>query len=75
MFFPQRIVITGGTAEAGEALLTSLRGRFHELIGEYMQELNYLETGERRPVEILKGELGPEAAMIGCAYQLRMRDQ
>ena len=75
VYFPQRIIITGGTSEAGEALLEATRGRFASLIGEYMQELTYLESGERHRVEIVKGELGPEAAMIGCAYQLRMHDQ
>jgi glucokinase len=66
VFFPQRILITGGTAEAGEPFFAALRSRYATLIGDYMAELAALETGARRPVEIVKGALGPEAAVIGA---------
>jgi glucokinase len=66
VFFPQRILITGGTAEAGEPLFAAARERYADLIGAYMADLYALEGGERRPVEIVKGALGPEAAVIGA---------
>ncbi len=65
IFFPQRIVITGGTSEAGDVLFTAIRNRYATLIGDYMANLALLETGIRRPVEIVKGALGPEAAILG----------
>jgi glucokinase len=70
IFFPQRILVTGGTAEAGEPLFAAIRARFTALIGSYMANLASLETGVASPVEICKGALGPEAAIIGttCAF-------
>ena len=68
IFFPQRILITGGTAEAGDPLFTAIRERYQALIGGYMAELAHLEKGVRLPVEILKGSLGSEAAIIGAAW-------
>jgi glucokinase len=68
IYFPQRILVTGGTAEAGETLFTAIRERCQVLIGHYMVEINGLETGTRQPVEILKGLLGPEAAILGAAW-------
>lgn len=65
VFFPQRIVITGGTAEAGEGFFHAIRSRYDELIGAYMAFLGGLTTGTPRPVEIVKGRLGPGAAILG----------
>ena len=67
VFFPQRILVTGGTAEAGEALFEPMRRRYQELIGAYLTEIARLETGTARPVEIVKGALGPDAAALGAA--------
>ena len=65
IFFPQRILVTGGTAEAGEPLMKAVRGSYQSLIGSYMAELTRLESGVLRSVEILKGSLGPDAAIVG----------
>jgi glucokinase len=67
VFFPQRILVTGGTAEAGDALFIPMRRRFRELIGDYLTEIARLETGSATPVEIIKGALGPDAAALGAA--------
>ena len=69
IFFPQRILVTGGMAEAGEPLLGAIRKRYATLIGDYMAGLNGMESGEIRPVEICKGALGPEAAVLGSTAQ------
>jgi glucokinase len=72
IFFPQRILVTGGTAEAGEPLFSAIQARYTALIGSYMANLAALETGTASPVEICKGALGPDAAIIGttCAFFL-----
>ncbi len=70
VFFPQRIVITGGTAEAGEGFFQSIRYRHAALIGPYMTSLSELETGAPHPIEIVKGELGPEAAVLGAVVEI-----
>jgi hypothetical protein len=67
IFFPQRILVTGGTAEAGKPFFMALDNCYQALIGEYMQTLASLENDQPRPVEIVKGELGPEAAILGAA--------
>jgi glucokinase len=69
VFFPQRILLTGGTAEAGEPLLGAVRERYAAMIGDYMAYLAQLETGRAVPVEICKGSLGPEAAVIGAVLE------
>lgn len=70
IFFPQRIVITGGTSEAGDALFTAIRTRYASLIGDYMANLAHFETDASRPVEIIKGALGPEAAILGSVIEM-----
>ena len=71
VFFPHRIVITGGTAQAGESLFSAMRDRFQTLIGAYFAELIYLETGVKgQGIEIVKGMLGPDAATIGAVLNL-----
>jgi glucokinase len=67
VYFPQRILITGGTAEAGDPLFAAARRRYAALIGAFMADLAQLETGEPRAVDIRKAALGPEAAVIGAA--------
>jgi len=67
VYFPQRILITGGTAEAGEPLFAAARRRYAELIGDFMTTLSQLESGVAQPVEIRKAALGPEGAVIGAA--------
>jgi glucokinase len=66
VFFPQRILITGGSAEAGEPLFAAARRRYASLIGEFMSSLAVLEVGSALEVEIRKAALGPEAAVIGA---------
>ena len=66
VFFPQTILVTGGTAQAGEPLFDAIRARYAELIGDYMVNLASLETGAARSVDIRPGALGPDAAILGA---------
>jgi glucokinase len=68
IFFPRKIVITGGTAEAGEPLFQAIKSKYEALIGKYMKGLSALETGQASQVEIVKGELGSEASILGAVY-------
>jgi glucokinase len=71
VFFPERIIITGGTAQAGESLFSAVRERYQALIGAYFSKLIYLETGlAGQCVEIVKGMLGPDAATIGAVLNI-----
>lgn len=71
IFFPERIIITGGTAQAGNSLFSAMRERYQTLIGAYFSKLIYLETGlADQSVEIVKGVLGPDAATIGAVLNI-----
>jgi glucokinase len=71
VFFPERIIITGGTAQAGDSLFSAMRERYQSLIGNYFSKLIYLETGlSDQKVEIVKGLLGPDAATIGAVLNI-----
>jgi glucokinase len=71
VFFPERIIITGGTAQAGDSLFSAMRQRYQTLIGSYFSRLIYLETGlADKNVEIVKGLLGPDAATIGAVLNM-----
>ena len=71
IFFPERIIITGGTAQAGDSLFSAMRQRYQTLIGAYFSRLIYLETGlADQRVEIVKGLLGPDAATIGAVLNI-----
>jgi glucokinase len=69
VFFPQKIIVTGGTAEAGEPFLRAIRDRYRSMIGEYMLHLSSLDGSSPTPVEIVKGELGPEASILGSVFE------
>jgi glucokinase len=71
VFFPERIIITGGTAQAGDSLFSAVRQRYQILIGAYFSRLIFLETGlSDQKVEIVKGLLGPDAATIGAVLNM-----
>ena len=55
IFLPDRIVLCGGVAEAGDTLLEPCRVRFAELAGPY-----YL-------CQVVRGELGGLAGVVGAA--------
>jgi glucokinase len=57
IFFPDRIAIGGGVAEAGEVLLAPARESFRAIAGRLAQDR----------VEIVAGELGAKATVIGAA--------
>ncbi|MCL5274930.1 MAG: ROK family protein [Chloroflexi bacterium] len=69
VFFPQRILITGGPAQAGEPLFDAIRARYTALIGDYMANLALHETGLAHPVDIRQGTLGPDAAILGAVIR------
>lgn len=58
---PERVVVGGGVAEAGDALFDPLN--------EYLDEFEWRPS--RRRVEIVKAELGEFAGAFGAAYHAR----
>lgn len=67
IFFPSRIALSGGIAEAGQALLDSCATQFNSLIADFFEIVAAASGGYCTQVEIRKGLLGGDAAMIGAA--------
>jgi glucokinase len=67
LFFPSRIALSGGVAEAGPALLGPCVAEFDSLVADYFETVAEASEGYCTSVEIQKGLLGGEAAMIGAA--------
>lgn len=70
IFFPYRIALTGGTVEAGPVLIDACRNQFIEMVGEYFNLMTDASRGYYKKIEICKGVLGAEAAMIGAASRV-----
>jgi glucokinase len=65
IFLPERISLSGGTANAGEILLDAVRERFEYLNGDYHRAYSSQSAGYYRGVDIVLGELKEESGLIG----------
>ena len=70
IFLPERIALTGGTTVAGPVLLDACRVRFEELMGDYNRTMAHLTGAYHQGVEIVLGETGPEAGVLGAVVEL-----
>jgi glucokinase len=74
IYLPDRIALTGGTAEAGPLLLEAVRKRFEELVGDYHHTFARLGGDFYSGVEIVLGENRGETGVIGAAVELLRRN-
>jgi glucokinase len=70
IFLPDRIALTGGTATAGNTLLTATKERFEELVGDYHRTFSKLSDGYYSGSEIVLGKLKGETGVIGAVVEL-----
>ncbi len=70
IFFPDRIVLTGGTSEAGSALLEPCRKRFLEIIGSFIDSLKKAAPSIHSDVEIVLSELRGNTGVLGATVEL-----
>ncbi|MCC7206623.1 MAG: ROK family protein [Anaerolineae bacterium] len=70
IFYPHRIALTGGTASAGSVLLNACRARFLHLVGPFFHDIALNSDGHFLDVEIVLGERGAEAALLGAVVEL-----
>jgi len=70
IFLPDRIALTGGTAEAGPVLLEAARQRFRELVGEYHRTFARMAGKPYSEVEIVLGKARGETGVIGAAVEV-----
>ncbi len=69
IFYPDKVALTGGTAEAGAVLLEACRRRFDELLGDYYRIVAGLTHGVIPGVEIVLGG-GGETGILGSVVEL-----
>jgi glucokinase len=70
IFLPERITLSGGTANAGAPLLEAVQQRFEYLVGDYHRIYASRSGGYYNGVEIVLGKLKEETGMIGATVGL-----
>jgi glucokinase len=70
IYLPDRIALTGGTAEAGLTLLDAVCERFEELAGDYHRTFIRLGGEYYAGVEIVLGKTRGETGIVGAAVEL-----
>lgn len=70
IFYPHRIVLTGGTTAAGDVLLDACRTQFDVLVGGFFRKVSDLPWSHYRYPEIILGESGSESGIQGAAVEL-----
>jgi glucokinase len=70
IFLPERISLSGGTANAGETLLKAVQERFEYLVGDYHRLYASRAGGYYDGVEIVLGKLKEETGLIGATVGL-----
>ncbi len=70
IFLPDKVALSGGTTQAGMALLQPCRRKFEEMVGDYHRKLAELSQGYYRGVEIVLSEYGAESGIVGAAVEL-----
>lgn len=70
IFLPEKVALTGGTAQAGHALLNSCRVRFEEILAEYLLIFRETSGGIYGRVEIVLSEYRGESGVVGAVIEL-----
>jgi glucokinase len=69
IYLPDRMALTGGTAEAGPVFLDAVRSRWDELVGDYHR--TYVEMGGYYDgTEIVLGRTRGETGVVGAVVEL-----
>lgn len=69
VFMPDKIALTGGTAEAGQVLLDAVKTRFESIVGDYHRNIAQL-IPDYDGVEIVLGESRGETGVLGAVVEL-----
>ena len=70
IYLPDRIALTGGTAEAGPVLLDAVKERFEGLVGAYHRNFAQIGGDYYRGVEIVLGQMRGETGVVGAVVEL-----
>jgi glucokinase len=72
IYLPDRMALTGGTAEAGPVLLDAARSRWEELVGEYHRTFAGLPGDYYAGTEIVFGRTRGETGVVGAVVEILM---
>lgn len=75
IFQPQRVALTGGTAEAGKALLDPVRRRYEEMMVNYNRILSESSAGVFGKAEIVLGEAREQSGLLGAVALLLQKGE
>ena len=75
IFHPQRVALTGGTAEAGEALLDPVRRTYEEMMVNYNRILTETSGGLYGKAEIVLGKAREQSGLLGAAALLLQKGE
>lgn len=70
IYLPDRMALTGGTAEAGPVLMDAAKARFEELVGEYHRTFAGLPGDYYSGTEIVFGRTRGETGVVGAVVEL-----
>ncbi|MCG6925274.1 MAG: ROK family protein [Acidobacteria bacterium] len=70
IYLPDRMALTGGTAEAGPVLLDAVRERWEELVGEYHRTFAGMPGDYYSGTEIVFGRTRGETGVVGAVVEL-----
>ena len=70
IYLPDRMAITGGTAEAGPVLLEAAQARWEELVGDYHRTFAGMPGDYYNGTEIVFGRTRGETGVIGAVVEL-----
>ncbi|MEO0564738.1 MAG: ROK family protein [Chloroflexota bacterium] len=70
IFYPHRIVLTGGTTAAGDVLLDACRSTFDDLVGPFFRKITALPNSTYHHAEIVLGKGGSDSGVRGAAVRL-----
>jgi glucokinase len=70
IYLPDRMALTGGTAEAGPVLLGAVRARWEELVGDYHRTFAGMPGDYYGGTEIVFGRTRGETGVVGAVVEL-----
>jgi glucokinase len=70
IYLPEKVALTGGTAEAGPVLLEACRQRFEVLVADYHRAIAESAPDFYSGVEIVLGEMRGETGMVGAVVEI-----
>ena len=70
IYLPDRIALTGGTAEAGPVLLEAIADRFESLVGDYHRNFARMGGDYYQGTEIVLGEMRGATGVVGAVVEL-----